>query len=201
MPITMNHENTAQAYALIQRGTTPKELAEAWDISPSTVYGALARFKYKLREEADLPMLHVTMQIQSGVPPELYAARAGLAMNTLRKYSYDNKIKLAMNLHTEKKAWWQAKLDGFDPKKVQAFCIREDIPVRMLAFWFHRLGCPAQTLLWGFSELRVVDSDMFKDVTRFHNPHAGTHALGRGKSIADIDIRVATEAFKASSAY
>lgn len=196
----MSAENTAQAYAILQRGNVSvPELAESWGLSPSTVYGALARHKMPLRR----PKIEEQVEAQraSDVPPEVYAWRAGISVASLKKYAYDVQKPLNMSSYATKKDWWLAKLDQLDPQRVQAFCIREHLPVHQLAYWFHKIENPSDTLLWGFTELRIVDNVMFNDIGRFHNPHAPTHVIGRGKSIAQIDIRVATEAYGFSRAY
>lgn len=196
----MTAENTLRAYRLVMDGeATVQELADSWGIARETIYGAFARHDKPLRLGPS-PQEHIELQQKSGVPPEVYAARAGILTHTLRQYAYLNEQRLNLRLHTEAKQWWAEKLRTLRPQRLQHFCIQEDLPVHLVAKWFHLINKPPVTLLWGFSELREVTCDMFDDVGRFHNQHAQTHVLGRGRSVSSIDIRVATEAYKHSRA-
>jgi hypothetical protein len=147
------------------------------------------------------PLEHVHLQQQSGTPPDVYAARAGLTCKSLRVYAAQHHTQLNMRLHTEARAWWEETLKRLDPTKLQAFCITEDVPVKLVAYWYHRIYTPQDTLLWGYNSLRVLSADLFDDVARFNNDYAPTHVLARGKAIAHVDLRVAAEAFKHSRAY
>lgn len=196
----MTAENTLRAYRLVLDGTASvQELADSWGIARETIYGAFARYDKPLRLGPS-PEEHIELQQQSGTPPEVYAARAGIQTATLRQYAYLHEQQLGLRLHSEAKQWWTEKLRTLRPQHLQHFCIQENLPVHLVAKWFHLINKPPATLLWGFSELREVTCDMFNDVGRFHNQHAPTHVLGRGRSVSSVDARVATEAYKHSRA-
>lgn len=200
MSVTFDVDTTHLAYQHVQRGTTVAELAEAWDVSRATIYGAFAKHGLPLRTGPS-PEEHVRLQQQSGTPPEVYAYRAGIKVETLRGYAYAYGMRLALRLHTDSKAWWAETLTRFDPAACMNFLIRENLPLQLVAKWFHLLNKPAITLLWGFTEVRELTCDRYNDVGRFNNRHASTHVLGRGRTLAHVDIRVASEAYRYSHAW
>lgn len=200
----LDRDAAMHAHAILCGDTSVKELAEAWNVRPGAIYKALDRHNLRLPQRSTKEH-HVTAQRDSGLPPDLYAARQGLAINTLQRYAYEMDTVLAMHSYAAKKAWWANQLDLIDMRHLQKDLIRYDLPLRLVSYWWHKLygtDAPVQTLLWGFPEVRVVTADQFNDVGRYHNPHGGeTHFLGRGKTVVQIDIRLATEIHRHTCAY
>lgn len=194
----LDRDTTLQAAQLIANGATAIEVARGWDISASTLYTAFSRYEIKLERNTTSPAEHVALQQASLTPPEVYAHRAGIAFPTLRRYAWELGETLAINTYAERKAFWEAKFDGFDPGNCRAFCTLNDIPVPMVAHWYHKLHNPSQQLLWGFTQLLTVTTDQFCDITRYKDPEATLHALGKGKTVVPIGIRLANEVFHAS---
>lgn len=198
--MNIDHAAAEQAYDALIRGVTMHELAQAWGTAPSTIYSALHRHGFEAPKRLTPPE-HVEAQRQAGIPPDLYAARAAISLAALRNYASNAGTRLALSHLTETRAWWAEQIEALEPRKAQSFCIANDIPVHLLAQWYHKIKKPDVTLLWGFSEIREVTCDMFHDVARFANQHAPTHTLGRGSTTTRTDIRVASEAYRHSVPY
>lgn len=198
--MNIDHNAAVQAHESLMRGSSVIEVAQAWDVSPAAIYSALKRYDLELPKKPS-PADHVKAQQESGVPPDLYAARAGIALPTLRNYASSLGQRLGLSLLTETREWWAERIEDLDPAHLQSFCITHDLPVHLLGEWYHRIKNPEATLLWGFTDLREVTCDMFHDVARFANQHAPTHLLGRGITTVRTDIRIATEAYRHSVPY
>jgi transposase-like protein len=195
----LNADQARQAADLVASGSTVLEVAQGWGVAPSTLYNALRRHGIKLERERTPAKDHLDLQAASGTPPEIYALRAGLTLNTLRRYAWENSRKLPMNSYAERKAYWEAQLDSFNPYTARAFCVLNNLPVPMVAHWYHKLNNPSQLLLWGFTQLMLVPGDQFADVTRFNDPDATLFALGKGKTVVPIGIRLANEVYRAAN--
>lgn len=194
-------DNVQQAGELIQRGHSTTSIAASWGVSASALYKALKRHNIDTTRTTLTPTEHLDMQAESGTPPELYAMRAGLAFNTIRRYAWDEGRKLAMNTQAERKAYWTAKIDRLDISSVKTFAELHMLPVPMLAQWYHKIVNPSALLLWGFNQLLVVDGDQFRDVGRYAHPRAELFALGLGKLAVPVDTNIAGEVFKFTRPY
>ena len=194
----INRDQAQQAAGLIAAGTSVREIAEGWEVSTSALYSAMRRHGIQVERPVITAKEHVALQQASGTPPEVYAARAGLTLNTLRRYAWQNGQTLAMNTYAERKAFWEAQLDQFNPINSRAFSVLNDLPVQQVAHWYHKLHNPQQLLLWGFTQLMVVRTDQFYDIERYKDPEATLFALGLGKAAVPISIRLANEVFSHS---
>lgn len=198
----MNRDEALQAAELVEQGNSVRAIAQSWGITPATIYSALKRYGIEPDRPASItPSEHIELQRQSGLPPEVYAYRAGIRAPSLRRYAWNAGEKLAMNLHTEKKAWWERELDAFSPENAQAFCALRDVPVPMVAHWYHLINRPPALLLWGFNRLLRVKGDQFQDFQRFNDPEAELFALGQGKLAVPISVRLADEIFRHAQPY
>ena len=195
----INRDQAQQAAGLIAAGTSVREIAEGWEVSTSALYSAMRRHGIQVERPVITAKEHVALQQASGTPPEVYAARAGLTLNTLRRYAWQDGQTLAMNTYAERKAFWEEKFDTFNPFNARAFCVLNDLPVTMVAHWYHKLNNPSQLLLWGFANLMTVPGDQFADVTRYNDPAATLFALGKGKTVVPIGIRLANEVYMAAN--
>jgi hypothetical protein len=195
----INRDQAQQAAGLIAAGTSVREIAEGWEVSTSALYSAMRRHGIQVERPVITAKEHVALQQASNTPPELYAHRAGLTLNTLRKYAWECGAALAMNTYAERKAFWEEKFDTFNPFNARAFCVLNDLPVTMVAHWYHKLNNPSQLLLWGFANLMTVPGDQFADVTRYNDPAATLFALGKGKTVVPIGIRLANEVYMAAN--
>lgn len=197
MPLTRDEIRQAHAALIADPSLTVKELAESWDVKPMRIYRALNDNGLSLRDRERLrntPEQHVKAQRASGLPPDLYAARHNLHTRSLQHHAYQLGMRLNMASYADKKEWWERTLATMNPARVQEFIIEHDLPLRLVAYWFHKINSPSETLLWGNAALREVTSDQFHDVARFNNPNAGdTFYLGRGKTLSQIDLRLAEE--------
>lgn len=205
MPLSREEIQQAHAALMADPNLTVRELAESWDVKPMRIYRALNDNNLSLRERERLkntPEMHVKAQRASGLPPDLYAARHNLHTRSLQHHAYQLQMKLNMASYADKKAWWENALRPMNLAKVQEFIIKHDLPLNLVAYWFHKIENPQTTLLWGGAALRIVTGDMFNDIGRFHNPNAGdTFYLGRGKSLSQIDLRLAQEITRHSYAW
>lgn len=195
----MTHDLAIQAADQIAAGTTVAELAKNWGMSRGTIYNGLRRYELPLRSNRTDWQEHLELQRLSGVPPELYAHRAGVAFASLRRAAWEAKQPLVVNTYAERSAFWAKLLDSFDPRHARTFCVMHDLPVTMVAHWFHKLNNPTHLLLWGFSQLLTVQGDQFTDVSRFHDRAANEFVLGKGKTCAHLNVRVANEVFRHAS--
>lgn len=195
----MTADLAQQAAALVAGGMSVVEVAQGWGVSASTLYSAFRRFEIELQRPTTSAAEHLELQRASNTPPELYAHRAGLTLNTLRKYAWECGAALAMNTYAERKAFWEEKFDTFDPANARAFCVLNDLPLTMTAHWYHKLNNTSQLLLWGFTQLMGVRGDQFADVTRYNDPAATLFALGKGKTVVPIGIRLANEVYMAAN--
>lgn len=195
----MTADLAQQAAALVAGGMSVVEVAQSWDVSASTLYSAFRRYDIQLERHTTSAAEHLELQRASNTPPELYAHRAGLTLNTLRKYAWECGTALAMNSYAERKAFWEEKFDTFNPFNARAFCVLNDLPVTMVAHWYHKLNNPSQLLLWGFANLMTVPGNQFADVTRYNDPAATLFALGKGKTVVPIGIRLANEVYMAAN--
>lgn len=194
----MTADLAQQAAALVAGGMSVVEVAQSWDVSASTLYSAFRRFDIELQRPTTSAAEHLGLQRASNTPPELYAHRAGLTLNTLRKYAWECGAALAMNTYAERKAFWEEKLDTFDPANARAFCVLNDLPLTMVAHWYHKVFSPSTLLLWGFTQLMAVRGEQFADIERYNDPEATQFALGIGKTVVPISIRLANEVFSHS---
>lgn len=185
-----------QAAALTERGTPLKEIAQNWNLSAEGMYAAMKRYGITITRTTISPEQHVTMQRASGLVPEIYAVRAGLSPETLRKHAWTAQKPLALNTFAERKAWWLEKFDAFSPVNARAFCQLNDLPVPMVAHWYHRIHNPRELLLWGFNQLLRVEGEQFKDFVRHAVPKADLYAIGQGKNSVPVEARIAAEAFR-----
>lgn len=199
--MAITEEAAKQVGTMAQQGASVIEIANSWGVKPTTLYKALKRYGVNYTRNALSPTDHLDMQAESGTPPEVYAARANLTLNTMRRYAWENERRLAMNTFAERKAYWLRKLDEFDPTKVKAFAAMHLVPVPMLAHWYHRLNGPSQLLLWGFNNLLVLDGDQFRDFPRYADPKADLYAIGQGKNCAPVSAIIASEAFRFARPY
>lgn len=197
----INEDAAKQVAVMALQGASVTEIAHSWGVNPATLYKALKRYGINYTQTRMTQLEHLDMQAESGTPPEVYAARANLTLNTMRRYAWDNNRKLAMNTFAERKAYWLRKLDEFDPSRVKAFAAMHLVPVPMLAQWYHKLQRPSQLLLWGFNNLLVLDGDQFRDFPRFADPKADMYAIGQGESCAPVSAIIASEAFRFARAY
>ena len=194
--VTITEDLARQAAALAERGTPIREIAVNWGLSPEGMYAALRRYGIKIERGTTTPAQHVTQQQVSGLPPEVYASRAGISFETLRRYAWEYGEKLATNTYALRSKWWLEKFDTFSPKNVKAFCQINSLPVPMVAHWYHRLHYPRELLLWGFDQLLVVEGEHFGDYVRFAVPRADLYAMGQGKQCVPIEARIANEAYR-----
>lgn len=189
------------AAAAVARGTSVAQVAESWKVSPGTLYRAFKRYDITLPNMRQNAETHLDLHAQSGVPPEVYAHRASISLATMRRYAWGLDRKLPVNTHAERVAYWQAKLDTFNPQHARAFCALHDLPLPMVAHWYHKLNNPPQLLLWGFNELLTVEGDQFRDFSRYADKDASLYALGQGKHAVPIGIRLANEVFSFTRQY
>lgn len=194
----INRDQAQQAAGLIAAGTSVREIAEGWEVSTSALYSAMRRHGIQVERPVITAKEHVALQQASNTPPELYAHRAGLTLNTLRKYAWECGAALAMNTYAERKAFWEGKFDAFDPVNARAFCMLNDLPLTMVAHWYHKVFSPSTLLLWGFTQLMAVRGEQFADIERHNDPEATQFALGIGKTAVPISIRLANEVFSHS---
>jgi hypothetical protein len=194
--VTITEDMARQAAWLTERGTPLKEVAINWGISPEGMYAALKRYGIQIKRTKTTPAEHVAHQQASNLPPEVYALRAELSPETLRRYAWESGKKLAINTFAERKAWWLEKFDTFSPINARAFCQLNNLPVPMVAHWYHRLHDPKELLLWGFNQLHRVNGEQFTDYVRFAVARADLYAIGQGKSSVPIEARIATEAYR-----
>lgn len=198
-PISIEEAEVAANILASNPDITIEEIAASWDTSVRHLKRVMRANGFAAPKQAVkgfTPDQHVRAQQRSGIPPDLYAARAGLNTRSLQHYAYQLRVPLAMSSYRAKAQWWADRLDTLEPKRLQGFLIHHDLPLKLVAYWWHKLyGTrePVQTLVWGFPQLMVCEADQFNDVRRFHNPHTETHFLGRGKTVVSIDIRLATE--------
>lgn len=186
---------------MARNGASIAAVAKSWGHKPGTLYKALKRHNIDLTRDALTPDQHLDMQIESGTPPELYAQRAGMAFNTLRRWAWDRQRRLAMNTFADRKAYWLPKVEQLEPTRIKAYAAMHMAPVPMLAHWYHRLLAPQALLLWGFNDLLVIGSDQFSDFVRYSDPRAELYAIGQGKNCAPVGAIVAGEAFKHARTY
>lgn len=188
-----------QAVDLIGAGTSVVELCEGWGCKRSTLYSAIKRFDLTLPSQlAKLePVDHVHLQISSKVPPEVYAYRAGISPETLRKYAQLAQLKLAMTKHSEKKAWWAALLDGMSYVNCKTFCRMHHVSVLQVAHWWHKIYRPRATLLWGYAQVITLSADDIR-LFAYDSPSVAHFALGRGSNCVPISDLAARELYRAS---
>jgi hypothetical protein len=194
-------ETAKQAAELYSRGTPLSVIADSWGTSHSTLRAAFKRYGITAARPQTTAAEHIDLQRESGVPPELYAVRAGLTLNTMRRYAWEIKSTLAMNTQAERRTYWLGKIDQLDIKTVKNFAQMHMLPMPMLAQWYHKLVNPSGLLLWGFNQLLVIDGKQFNDFSRYAQPKAELFSIGRGKACVPVDAHIAGEAFKFARTY
>ncbi len=198
----MNQDDALQLHNLLTQGTTIAQVSEAWGKSRSQLYKLLYKHGLSLPSDQRLSQEeHMQLQQESGTPPEVYAYRAGISPATLRRYGWDMGLTPALNTHAAKKAWWERELDAFSPENAQVFCTLRNLPVLLVAEWYHKLNKPRALLLWGFNRLLRVEGEQFMDFQRFADPSTKLFALGAGKLVVPIGVRLADEIFKHAQHY
>lgn len=185
----------------LSSGMSPYELAQSWDLNPSSVYRIAQQ--HGLCQGALGADQLVRAQIAANVPPEVFAWWHDTSYPALRQSAWRMGQKLACRSQAEKRAWWEPLvLEARDkPHTARAIAMTHRVPITMLAEWFHKIIAPREVLLWGFPAIHTVQSDMFQDIDRHHNRFSPTHALGRGKRSVPIDLRLATEIQRHSAVY
>lgn len=200
--LRLDREQVRQAAELMLRGRSIAEIANSWGVNRSALYKAFDRYDIPRPEVPKLDAMdHLALQAESGTPPEIYAYRAGLKLATVRRYAWDYGQPLTCNTYAERKAWWERRLETFDPHHVKAFTQCENVPLLELAQWYHRINRPMQLMLWGFNELLYVEAPQFEDISRFADTASDLFALGRGRDCVPISTRIATEVFNFASKY
>lgn len=195
-------DDALQLQNLLQQGATIGQISESWGVSRASLYYRLKANGLELPANGRMsPEEHLELQRESGTPPEVYAARAGIASASLRRYGYDLGITPALNTYAMKKAWWEKELDAFSPENAKVFCTLRNLPLTLVAEWYHRVNKPRALLLWGFNRLLRVEGEQFMDFQRFADPSAELFALGAGKLAVPIGVRLADEVFKHAQPY
>ncbi len=197
----MNQDDALNLHNLLQQGATVTQIAESWGKSRWQLYRLLDRYGLENPNVRLNVEDHVLLQQESGVPPEVYAYRAGINPKSLRRYCWNMGEKPALHTYAEKKAWWEKQLDAFSPENAQAFCTLRNVPVVLVAEWYHRIHKPRALLLWGFNRLLCVEGEQFMDFQRFADPEAQMFALGAGRTAVPIKVRLADEVFKFARPY
>lgn len=199
--MVLNTETTHQVAELIRQGHSVAEIAAGWGITACAIYKALKREHLMPAAARTTPAEHLDLQRASECPPEVYAHRAGMSFATLRRHAWAEKVKLACNTHAERKAWWIRRFTEFSPANAKAFCALNDLPVPMVAHWYHKLAPHPVTLLWGFNQLLVLPEDKVPIPARLKDKTGTLFAVGRGKTAVPISIRTANELFSFAHSY
>lgn len=198
-PITVSRELAHEAIDAIARGSSVLAFCDTQNISRSALYNAFKRYGLEHKPNARLTSAeHVELQRQAQLPPEIYAFRAGLAVESLRRYAWEHGTTLALNTHAEKKAWWTERLDGYRHANARAFCVTNHLPLPAVARWWHLVNRPQATLLWGFSQTLEVTADLGETLFEYEDHAAETFALGQGRDCVLVSIRTANELFAQS---
>jgi hypothetical protein len=198
--MSISHEQVLQAHELVRRGTPVAEIAEKWGIGRTNLYKAFGRYGLKLEHPpaAARALEHIEGQITSGVPPELYAYRAGISEATMRRWNWEHGIRATTNTYAERKAYWQDQLELFDPANAKGFCTARNLPLPMTALWYHRIHNPQALLL-------ELETDQFQDFQRYAIPaslkNPPLFALGFGRNAVPIGMRIANEAYRFARKY
>ncbi|MFV1943456.1 hypothetical protein VPH49_21830 [Pseudomonas luteola] len=195
----MTRDVTEQAHELLTRGTTVPELCESWNLKRSTLYNALKRYGFTTPSSDVGPEDHVDLQILSGTPPEVYAARAGLSPESLKRYATLYGKKLTMSKLTQKREWWVKVLDGFSYQNARAFCNMNNLPMPLVAQWWHRIYKPNRLLLWGYAEVMEIGYENSKFMNREPMNSNVLYALCKDGLCTPIDIRTAKELYKVAT--
>ena len=200
----ISREMARQASGLIESGARLTEVAESWDVGQSTLHAALKRHNLSTRKNQFSLEQHLKFQQVSGIPPELYAYRAGIGFPSLRRAAWLNKEQLVMNTYQERKDYWTEHLMMFRPKDLKAFCVFKDAPIQQVAYWFHRLHNPEKILLWGFSELMTLSESgktLFNDIARFESASPTEFYLGHNRVLIPIPSNIASEVYRHACSY
>lgn len=199
-PITVSRELAYEALDAIARGSSIKAFCTLQNISRTALYNAFERYGLERKPNARISATeHLDLQRQAQVPPEVYAFRAGLAVETLRKYAWEHGAPLALSSYAEKKAWWTERLDSYSHANARAFCITNHLPLLAVARWWHIVNKPQASLLWGFSQTFQIADDLSETLFQYEDHHAETFAVGQGRDCVPVGIRTANEFFTRST--
>jgi hypothetical protein len=174
------------ASAINAREATVASWARDKGVSRTAVYNAIKREQLTL----DLNICaqeHIALQRVSDVPPEVYAFRAAVPISTLRRWAGEQGLPIAMSGYAEKKAWWEKTLDGYSHASAKAFCVSHNLPMALVANWYHLTYQPAATLIWGFAQTHELLTDQFDDIHRWEAQRSTSFALGRGRYCVPLD--------------
>lgn len=174
------------ASAINAREATVASWAREKGVSRTAVYNAIARSNLIIDINTDAQE-HLNLQRGSKLPPEVYAFRAAVPISTLRRWAGEQGLPIAMSGHAEKKAWWGATLDSYSHASAKAFCTTNNLPMALVANWYHLLYQPAATLIWGFAQTHELLTDQFNDIHRWDDQRPTSFALGRGRYCVALD--------------
>lgn len=199
-------DDAEQAMSALEAGNTIQEIAASWDVTPAAIRHAIARHPSSINLQALKTSLsdHLANCLDDPTtPPELYAWRADINFQSLRRQAWSEGKKLPCNTNMQRKAFWSKTLadGGFNPRHVTAWCAAHNLPLDQVAHWFHRLTNPQHVLLWGYPDLLLVNDPRFLDVYRWADDRTDRFVLGYGKLAMRVAPRVASEAARLATPY
>ena len=126
-----------QAMALLQEeGLSIAEIARRIGCTAGMLYTMRSRMGLtRPRVKID----HLTLQRQSGTPPEVYAFRAGIKLATLRDYATDAGVRLPLAGKLERREWWAGVFRHHNVSQWNLARIagQENWPLKEAAKWLH----------------------------------------------------------------
>lgn len=181
--------------ARVEAGEKITAIAHSLGVKRHAIYNALRRLKMQLPEKED----HVALQQKSGLPPELYAYRAGISAESLRVMAHQRGEKLTNSKDAERKAFWAQAIATFDGVNVRAFCQAQDLPLVRVAYWYHRIHKPQKALLWGFNRIVEIPAESFDLAPAAFDPEA-LFVLGRGREVRTTSSAEANRLYREHTA-
>lgn len=181
--------------ARMEAGEKATAIAHSLGVKRHDIYNAMRRFAMRLPEKKD----HVALQQKSGLPPELYAYRAGISAESLRIMALQRGEKLTYSKDAERKAYWAQALATFDGVNTRAFCQAQDLPLVRVAYWYHRIHKPSSTLMWGFNQNVEIAAESFDLAPAAFDPEA-LFVLGRGREVRTISSAEANRLYREHTA-
>lgn len=195
-PPPLTRELVESTNAKHRKGTPLPRLCAEIGITVRGMYKAMRRFGIEPAMEGRLSITqHFDHYCASDVPLEVYAFRADVKASSLISYPRGDAPRLPRNSREEKYAWWAAMLDGYCHEKAGIFRVMNNLSTPLIAYWYHQIHNPAESLLWGFQQTLELHTDQFDDLYRFADTQSQLFAIGKGRVCSPVGIRIANAAY------
>lgn len=133
---------------LLKEGLSIAEIARRIGCTAGMLYTMRSRLGLtKKRVKID----HLTLQRQSGTPPEVYTFRAGIKLATLRDYASNEGVRLPLAGKLERREWWANTFRHHNVSQWNLTRIagQERWPLKEAAKWLHLISTIQGTWVYG----------------------------------------------------